>query len=1019
MVALGQQTPKKDTGTAPTTATQPAQGTTAPAPPTQPGIPAPPTQPGTPAPPTQPGAPVPAPQPGVTPQPGVPEPGTVPQPPQPEVQPAPPVTPPDLHTIAADVAKLTVPVVWNLLPRFGLSLFARADQTEGQPAQGVALPPTYSLGPGDELAVRCFSDALEHLNTTVVISPEGRLYIPLLGEVPVGDGTLSAARVKIGTLLRQFYPKAQVTVDVSRPRVVDIYVLGDVMHPGKYSLPGTGTLFTALYAAGGPSDIGSLRRLKLLPVHGEPQVYDLYSYLLEGDRVSQQPLNPGDTLFVGTQQAEVGVVGEVRRPARYEVMPNTTCAELLKIAGGIAPMAYTPDVQVWRVKDGAYRTIEGVSLQQANDFILRDGDLVAVKPVLDEARQIVTVEGAVRRPGVYDLGANMRVADLVAKAEGPSDKAHLGRAVLWRLDRNLHWEMQSLRLDEALAGNAADNVALQASDRLRVFTQKEAEWDQEVFITGPVRNPGDYQWGGGMKVGDLVALAGGLTPEAYGARAFLWRLNEQMDYVLTTFSLEQAVAGGDTDEFTLKPQDRVVVLAKADVRPLDEVTIAGAVRKPGSYEWGAGMHVSDLVLRAGGVLADAYGHQATLIRFRETDTEREIVQVRLTDALQGNKAADLALSRGDVLRVYTKDEMRVNSEVWIDGYVMRPGNYARYENMRISDLIFAAGGLTPGASGEGVHSLARQVGKTQTTTFRVTQQNEQITVTPDLILGDDDYVALSGLGGFVGRPPHVKITGRVGTPGAYSLATNEGQRKTVYDVLQEAGGLLPDAYAPGILLFRPKSDLWLNRGELLQKVMAAFNRMAAPAAAEPGTTMGDAEKAQVEKTALGNQAASVLVKATGYDQQVGVIVPPRNLSLAALVDIVPVNGDLLVSSKGKQGDTIVEDGDLIVVQRRLNTVAVLGAVAQSGEIAFEPNETPRAAIQRAGGRTDDADLGYVTILRANGTALPEARVRLLEPGDIVLVPSRYLVKAEGAPRSLFDRMWRALMQGFALSRLLN
>jgi protein involved in polysaccharide export with SLBB domain len=148
-----------------------------------------------------------------------------------------------------------------------------------------------------------------------------------------------------------------------------------------------------------------------------------------------------------------------------------------------------------------------------------------------------------------------------------------------------------------------------------------------------------------------------------------------------------------------------------------------------------------------------------------------------------------------------------------------------------------------------------------------------------------------------------------------------------------------------------------------------------------------------------------------------VVIPPRDLGIGALVDIVPVDGEKLMATQGRQGDAVVKDNDLIVVQRLVGTVAVLGAVAQSGEVVYVPNEGVKNVLQRVGGATEDADLDHLTVLRVNGTALPEQKAGKLKPGDIVIVPSKYLMKVQRAPTPFFDLLWNGLMQAFAITKI--
>jgi len=301
------------------------------------------------------------------------------------------------------------------LKRFGDALFVG---TGGEEPRTLNMPisPQYVLGAGDELAVRIWGEGIEHLNTTVLVSSKGTIYLPLAGEIEVAGQSLGAAGDMIAAKLSQFYIDSQTTVTISEPRMVTVYVSGDVVRPGRYGLSGTASVLTALYMAGGPSEAGSLRDVRLIRPRQAPVRIDLYPYLLRGEPLNDPPLENGDTIFVSKIGNEIGVAGEVRRPRRYEIDGPITCRQAIELAGGPSPDGSLRDVTVWRVVNHHRQEVVSLDLtglagsgdSGGSGMRLQAGDVVVVEPIDKMPKNAVRITGAVRRPGIYEVAPQMR-----------------------------------------------------------------------------------------------------------------------------------------------------------------------------------------------------------------------------------------------------------------------------------------------------------------------------------------------------------------------------------------------------------------------------------------------------------------------------------------------------------------------------------------------------------------------------------------------------------------------------------
>ncbi len=772
-------------------------------------------------------------------------------------------------------------------------------QTQGVVASE-AVPPTYVLGPGDQLVVRVWTDAIEHVSATPVIDADGQIYLELLGELTVAGERLSSARDLIARRYRTFFTRAEVSVGLAGTRVIEVRVTGDVRRPGTHVLSGAATLFSALNAAGGPNEVGSFRAVRLMRRGEEPQVVDLYGYLLRGEIEADVPLEPNDTIFVPPMLAEFGIDGEVRRPARYEMMEAVTIADALQTAAGIGGAGYAQGAELWRVGESGIRELMNVNLRGEDaQLTLQSGDLLVIPPVLEKPLNVVELTGAVRRPGTYQVSAGMTVRDLLRLAQGPIENAHVQEAVVERLGEDLHYDLLHFDLAAAMSGDPAQDLALMPGDRVTVYAGEEVEAPMEVAVEG-------------------------------------------------------------------------------------------AVRLPDSYPWVRGSRVSDLVKRAGGLLEGAYTPRANLLRL-DANQRRELIPVNLGAALAGDTEANVALERGDTLVVLNQLQVSEASRVHVDGLVQFPEWYPRFEGMRVSDAIVSAGGLASTAGDQVEFTPGGVVGQVEPIYLSLRREGDSFDVEPDPIVSNNDLVSVLGTGNLIATPPMVTIRGRVATPGSYALLSTNDDPDSIYDLIERAGGLLPDANAKGIVLYRMREEIIGEEQEAdLGQVIAHFNRELAA-----GTVEGERQRATGTAAQISAGLAAALSEGSAT-----VVIPPRRLSSTQWVRAVPVDGEALIESGGRREDFPLLDGDVVVVPELPTTVTVMGAVVRAGAVPYEEGLTLRDYVAKAGQFTEDARKAQTIVIRANGAVVPKALNAQIHPGDIILVPSDYIFRNVNQPGTL-------------------
>ena len=812
---------------------------------------------------------------------------------------------------ASEVAEAPADI-FNALPRFGQQLFGQArarmaepaEQPEQQPAgtpvpASAPVPASYVVGPGDVLSLRVVVREWEQVAQDMTVTPDGFIFPEQLERMTAAGQTIEALRQAVTQAYSRIFANPEVTLSVSAQRAIEVYVTGDVARPGRYLQTGMATVLDALYAAGGPAEIGSYRRVRLTRVGAPAVEFDLYDYLLTGSREQDVLLNPGDTIFVPAMGAEVGLSGEVRRPARYELTDGATVADVVAMAGGLTPQAYGM-LDLWRTDDR--REWRLVSIDSADPGAagmgtpVTDGDVVVARSIRDSVGNTVRILGAVKRPGYYPVESCPTVSALIGAAEGLAVNAHVGRGVITRLNAERHFEIVAFDVARALAGDPEHDLPLQAKDYVTIYEQDEVEPAFEVQVSGAVTRPGTYRWAANLRVSQLIARAGGLAPEAHADRADLLRLTE--------------------------------------------------------------------------------------------DQAWRVIAVDVGAALAGDADADLVLQRGDRLQVRTREEVGLAGEAHVAGLVRVPGSYPRREGMRVSDLLFAAGGPSPGAGPDIELTRGRFEGSPAPLRLALIGGPEDYTVEPDMVLADDDSVTVTGRGEFQAQADVVFLKGRVRGPGAYPVRSGPDDAPyTVWDLLEDGGGTLADANVAGIVVYRRRPEALEDaQQEDLQRVLASVN---AEASQQQSAVSVETEEAAA---ALGQAVDYRLRQVMSTPGGLSIVLPPRPVREGDWVAAIPVDGRNLVATAGAEDNLALEPGDTVMVPRRVNTVMVLGAVPRSGAVPFVEGEMTEYYLNESGGVREDGAVNRMVVVHANGAVEPIARDTVLTPGDVVVVPTRHIVR---------------------------
>ena len=542
---------------------------------------------------------------------------------------------------------------------FGRNIFSKENLTF-EPNQNMATPANYRLGSGDKVIIDVWGASQNTIEST--ISPDGVVVVEGVGPLKLAGMTVQKATAVVKEKLGQYYQDCQFSLSVGETRSIQVQVLGEVNMPGTYTLSSLSSAFNALYAAGGISDIGTLRNIKVFRSSKEVAQIDVYDYLLNGNAEGDIRLQDNDVIVVGPYECLVNIRGKVKRPMFYEMKNSETVKQLLRYSGGFSGEAYTKNVRLTR-KRGEEYSMHTVDEFKMGSFELMDGDSLYVDSVLARFSNMVEVRGAVKHAGQYQLGGEIQtVRGLLQAAEGLREDAFKNRAVMHREKEDLTLEMISVDIEGILNGAAAD-IPLKKGDVLFVPSTVDMKGEQTLSIEGEVLYPGTYQFAENTTVEDLILQAGGLTEAASMAKVDVFRrinkptstenIGEMAEAF--SFSLENGFKVNENG-FKLSPFDQVVVRKSPSYSEQMNVSVSGCVNFEGQYSMTSkNYRLSDLVKAAGGVTTLAYTKGARLNRVMTPDErlQREsslrAAQIQMYEEVMQNGEKDYNLAQADSL----------------------------------------------------------------------------------------------------------------------------------------------------------------------------------------------------------------------------------------------------------------------------------------------------------------------------------------------------------------------------------
>ncbi len=525
--------------------------------------------------------------------------------------------------------KLPKPLINPLI--FGSELY-NSVAPSFEPNMSLATPLNYVLGPNDQIAVSVYG--VQEYSGDLLVSPEGNISVPNVGLIRVAGLTIEDATQKIkNTMGASVYSYlrsggSKISVTLSKIRTIKVTIIGANL-PATYRLSSLATVFNALYVSGGPTAFGSFREIELLRDNKLFKKIDLYRMLINGDQSDNIGLKDNDVIRIPSYKTRVSMDGQVKRPGIFEVLPNENFANILAFASGFTDTAYQASVKVF-AQTNKERQIKDLQQSQYDTYQPQIGDVFVVSKLLNRFSNRVKIEGAVYRPDVFELTPNLKVGDLIRKADGLTGDAYTGRAQINRLQEDLTRSVVSFDVAKALNNDAANNIELRREDEVVITSKQDLKDSLSVYIQGEIRKPGTFDFVEGITLKDLILKAGGFTDAAYKsieiARLIKRDSIEQKDFRAAEIISTEVDGDISTAAASIKltPFDVITVKRKAGYTVPESVKIFGQVQYPGPYALSArNERVSAILKRAGGYTPDAYIQGAYLVHNKTAEEKKK------------------------------------------------------------------------------------------------------------------------------------------------------------------------------------------------------------------------------------------------------------------------------------------------------------------------------------------------------------------------------------------------------------
>jgi len=580
---------------------------------------------------------------------------------------------------------------------YGHSLFSDQTLDVFRTTDGAQAPETYVLGDGDEIRITIFGASQTDIQQKIAV--DGSIQPSGVAKIFLKGLTLAQAREVIKDRLSSSYTfgSDQLAVTIVTARTIMVNVFGEAKITGGFNISALNSALNALSAAGGPTEIGSVRSIQLIRGSIRKNI-DIYTFMNDPAAQFRFDLQNNDIIFVPVVKLLVSIEGAVKRPMAYEMLPNETLTDLIRYAGNVKMDVFPDFVQIQRYVNGEQRLLEYnlEDVQTGKTKVpLINGDVVRIKAIGKPMDQFVTVEGSVYYPGRYDLLSNPTLSSLLGNAK-PTFEAKTDILFIERTRPDQTVEVLTIPFPGTQAG--AKDFTLQPRDRVQIMNLATYRDVATIAVNGQVRTPFEKTFAltDRFTVKQAIEMAGGLKNSVYPV-AYIFRRNlfnpVEMQYIRIELS--------DAENIQLQPGDQLNIYDNTTYTNVGEVRIFGAVKNPRGFTYDPTLTVRDLLTNAGGFNIGAAFNRVEVFRTILSPTEKtrlDMISIQVDSSYQVVTPQNFTLQPYDQVVVRLTPEFTLGRTIEINGQVNYPGTYVlESKQTQLSEVIEKAGGLLQAA----------------------------------------------------------------------------------------------------------------------------------------------------------------------------------------------------------------------------------------------------------------------------------------------------------------------------------
>jgi polysaccharide biosynthesis/export protein len=695
-----------------------------------------------------------------------------------------------------------------------------------QQSRDVKPPLSYVLGPGDRIGVSIWGYSQE--NVVFEINEDGYIKPEAMPRIYLKGITIGKAKALLESRFHSFYrfkpEEFEVTLNFSR--TITVNVVGEVFNYGSFTLPARNTAFNALAATGGPTNIGSVRKIKLIRSQQEPILIDIYKFLLNPAAEDNLFLQENDYIFVPMVDRVVTIKGSIRRPFQYELIEGENLKQLVEYASGLTVDSHTDNIEIVRTINGKQSYIDvnlTTILNGGSDFPLKNGDVINIRTIKTTYQNYINVAGTVEVNGNFELKKGMRISDIVNRAILKKE-ARTDFAMLVRKKNDGTNEIEKINLAKILAdSSAAENLLLLPEDSITIYPLARFIDNATVNIKGAVRAPAQlpYDFAKDFTLENYVMLSGGLRKDAL-EYAYVHRVDfanpARKNYIRV--NIKRAISNPTSvDNLILEPFDEVIIYSEKDFSEEYLINTAGALRNPDEFPYEPGLKVSDLIYFSNGLKTSAtdFGY---IYRFDPYNPGfKQYLKVNVKEAFENPESdANFEIKPKDQFFVFDKSQFNDEFKVEVFGEVRNPQAFQTGAGLTLKDALTLSGGLKLEASKSRIEIyriLITEQQETQTVVAKFSIDNDLNIIagsaTQDIELQRFDQIYVRKVPDFE-LQQIVTIQGEIYYPGEYPIIT---KNERLLEFIERSGGLTSKAFPAGAKLYRNDE---LEKGYVLLKL---------------------------------------------------------------------------------------------------------------------------------------------------------------------------------------------------------